>query len=69
MLRLSTQALLSLILTALLIPGWAVGPSIGVAIAPACGHPDPGTTFVVAVRAKSRASSCGGGVPPPASRS
>ena len=34
MLRLSTQALLSLILTAVLIPGWAAGPSIGVAIAP-----------------------------------
>jgi hypothetical protein len=32
--RLTTQALLSLILTMTLIPGWAAGPAIGVAIAP-----------------------------------
>lgn len=32
--RLTTQALLSLILTATLTPGWAAGPAIGVVIAP-----------------------------------
>jgi hypothetical protein len=32
--RLTSQAMLSLILIGLLIPGWAAGPSIGIAIAP-----------------------------------
>ena len=32
--RLTAQALMALIITALLIPGWAEGPAIGVAVAP-----------------------------------